>query len=267
MNTVLFGIIAIVLYVTVAIRSSAGPAAAHDGYMLRTTSGLLAVLALAAHALTLYPLTVTRGGFNLGIFAAASLVAWLVAGVAVLATARRPLGSLTVVILPFAAVVVGISLVFSHPHRVVVATAPGLALHIALSLVAYALFAIAALQALYYAFAERRLKQHHPVMSFLPPLTVMEQTMFQLTAIAFVLLSLGLVIGAYYIEDVRGQHLAHKIVFSVLAWLTFAVLLAGRHWRGWRGRQAAKYVIGGFALLALGFFGSKIALELVLQRA
>ncbi|MEQ8230919.1 MAG: cytochrome c biogenesis protein CcsA [Gammaproteobacteria bacterium] len=267
MNTVLFGLIAIALYVTVAVRASANPAAAHGGYMLRSSTGLLAVLALAAHAVTLYPMTVTGGGLNLGIFAAASLVAWLIAGVAVLATTRRPLGSLAVVILPFAAVIVALSLIFSHPHLVVVAAAPGIALHIALSLVAYALFAIAALQALYYAFAERRLKQHHPVMSFLPPLTVMERTMFQLTGLAFVLLSIGLALGALYIEDVRAQHLSHKIVFSLLAWATFAVLLAGRHWRRWRGRLAVRYVIGGFALLALGFFGSKIALELILQRA
>lgn len=267
MNTVPFGLIAIALYVTVAIRASANPAAAYGGYMLRSTTGSLAVLALLAHAVSLYPLTITGGGLNLGIFSAASVVAWLVAGVTVLATVRRPLGSLAVVVLPFAAVVVGLSLVFSHPHLVQITATPGMALHIALSLVAYALFAIAALQALYYAFAERRLKQHHPVMSFLPPLTVMERTMFQLTGIAFVLLSLGLAVGTLYIEDVRAQHLSHKIVFSLLAWLTFAVLLAGRYWRRWRGRLAVKYVIGGFALLAVGFFGSKIALELVLQRA
>jgi len=266
MNMVLFGLIAIGLYITVAIRASTSPAAAHDGYTLRSATGLLALLALLAHAATLYPLTLTGHGVNLGIFAAASLVAWLVASVAVLATARRPRGSLSVVILPFAAIVVALSLVFSHPHLVVHAS-PGIALHIALSLIAYALFAIAALQALYYAFAEHRLKARHPVMGFLPPLTVMERTMFQLTGIAFVLLSLGLAIGGLYIEDIRGQHLAHKIVFSLLAWVTFAVLLAGRYRRRWRGRQAVKYIIVGFVLLALGFFGSKIALELVLQRA
>ena len=100
-----------------------------------------------------------------------------------------------------------------------------------------------------------------------PPLADMERTLFQLTGIAFAALSCGLVIGVFYIEDIRGQHLSHKIVFSLLAWLTFAVLLAGRHWRHWRGRRAVKYVIAGFVLLALGFFGSKIALELILQRA
>ena len=265
MNIVLFGLIAIVLYVAVAIRSSLGGAAGTGAHTLRSVTGALALLGLAAHAVTLYPLTLTSQGLNLGIFSAASLVAWLIALITVLATVRRPLASLAVVILPLAAVVVGLSLLFSRPH-IMAETTPGVALHIALSLIAYSLFAIAAVQALYYAFAERRLRAHHPVMSFLPPLAVMEAAMFQLTALAFVLLSLGLAIGAFHIEDIRGQHLAHKIVFSLLAWLVFAVLLVGRYWRRWRGRHAVKYVLAGFLLLALGFFGSKIALELVLDR-
>ena len=266
MNVVLFGLVAIALYVAVAVRSSReGPALA-GGAALRSPDGIMALAALGAHAATLYPLTVTVGGLNFGIFTAASLVAWLIAAVTIMTTLRRPLASVAVAVLPLTALVVGLSLVFSH-DRIVSGGSAGLAMHIGLSLTAYSLFAVAALLAFYYAFAERRLKAHHPVMTFLPPLTVMEQAMFELTGIAFVLLSLGLLIGAGYIEDVRGQHLSHKIVFSGLAWGTFAVLLGGRRWRRWRGRHAVKYVIGGFVLLALGFFGSKIALELILDRA
>ena len=65
----------------------------------------------------------------------------------------------------------------------------------------------------------------------------------------------------------RAQHLAHKIFFSVLAWLAFALLLIGRyHWH-WRGRRAVRFLVAGFGLLAVGFFGSKIVLELVLHSA
>ena len=34
----------------------------------------------------------------------------------------------------------------------------------------------------------------------------------------------------------------------------------------WRGRRAVKFLMVGFVLLALGFFGSKFVLELVLHR-
>lgn len=145
-------------------------------------------------------------------------------------------------------------------------TNPGIAIHITLSLLAYSLFAIAALQALYLAFAEHRLKRHTPVLGFLPPLPEMERIMFQLTGIAFLLLSAGLIVGGHYIENVYEQHLAHKIFFSAGAWLVFATLLLGRHYWQWHGHRACKYVLTGFLLLALGFFGSKIALELILER-
>lgn len=266
MHVIFFGLAAIALYLTVAVQTSEIARASASSYAPRPLTALLALAAIVAHALTLYPMMVTTAGINLGIFSAASLVAWLIATFAVIATLRHPIASLAVVILPFSAVVVAISLVFSHPH-VLQATPPGLALHIALSLIAYSLFAIAALQAGYLAFAAHRLKSHAPVLRFLPPLATMEQLMFHLTALAFVLLSSGLVIGLHYIHDIRAQHLSHKIFFSALAWATFAVLLLGRyHWH-WRGRRAAKYVIAGFVMLALGFFGSKIVLELILHRA
>jgi ABC-type uncharacterized transport system permease subunit len=266
MNGLFFGLAAIVLYLTVAVQTSEIARASASNYAHRPATAALGLLALVAHALALYPMMVTKSGINLGVFSASSLVAWLIATIAIAATMRRPVASLAVVVLPIAALAVGASLLFSHRH-LVDPRSPGLALHIALSLVAYSLFAIAALEAAYLAFAAHRLKRHAPVMRFLPPLPVMEQFLFQLTGVAFILLSCGLAIGAFYIEDVRGQHLSHKIVFSVLAWLVFAVLLAGRHFRHWRGRRAAKYVIAGFVLLALAFFGSKIVLELVLHRA
>lgn len=266
MNATIFGLAAIALYLTAAAQTSRLARASSAHATLPTSSGLLALAALVAHGAALYPMILTSGGLNLGIFSAASLVAWLVAGIVLIATARRAAASLAIVILPFAAAMLAVSLLFSH-HHLVEPQSPGLVLHIALSLVAYSLFAIAALQAGYLAFAEHRLKQHTPVFGFLPPLPTMEQLLFQLTSVAFVLLSVGLAIGALYIEDVRAQHLVHKIFFSLLAWVIFAVLLIGRyHWH-WRGRRAVKYVIAGFIMLALGFFGSKLVLELILQRA
>ena len=265
MNVIFFGLVAIALYITVAVQTSEIARTSTSGFTLKSPTGVLALLAVMAHAMVLYPATITGAGINLGIFNAASLVAWIIALIVILATLRRPAHSLSVVILPFAALVLGVSLIFSR-ERLLPAGSTGIAMHIALSLLAYSLFAIAALQAAYLAFAEHRLKRHVPVLRFLPPLPAMEQLLFQLTGLAFALLSAGLIIGGLYIEDVREQHLAHKIFFSVLAWLIFAVLLVGRyHWR-WRGRRAVKYVIAGFVFLALGFFGSKIALELILQR-
>ncbi len=212
MNVFIFGLAAIVLYLTVAVKTSEIARAA-PGYAPRPTTAVLAFAAIAAHALALYPMLVTASGINLGIFSAASLVAWLIATIAIIASPRAPVASLAVVILPFTAVIVGVSLLFSD-QRVLQHLPAGLALHIGLSLIAYSLFAIAALQAIYLSFAARRLKSHAPVLRFLPPLATMEQLMFQLTGIAFVLLSLGLMVGVPYIRCARPASRSQDSVLS-----------------------------------------------------
>ncbi len=233
----------------------------------RRTVGVAATLgALLGHASILWPLIVTSHGINFGLTNAASVVGWCIALLVLVLNLRRPLASLAAVILPLSGLALGLDLWLPSPlvteHRLPF----GMVLHIALAVIAYSLFAIAATQALLLMFATRQLRHHHPVMTFLPPLPTMEAVMFQLTAFAFGLLSASLLLGSLYVENIRAQHLAHKIVFSALAWGVFATLVFGR-WRwDWRGRHGVRYVLSGFALLALAFFGTKVVLELILHR-
>ena len=55
-------------------------------------------------------------------------------------------------------------------------------------------------------------------------------------------------------------------MFSILSWLTFAVLLLGRARFGWRGRHARHVLYGGAALLLLAYVGSRFVLEVVLGK-
>jgi ABC-type uncharacterized transport system permease subunit len=94
----------------------------------------------------------------------------------------------------------------------------------------------------------------------------MENLLFQMLTAGFILLSLSLFSGILFLEDLFAQHLAHKTVFSIIAWLVFGTLLWGR-WRfGWRGRTAIRWTLSGFFFLMLAYFGSKLVLEIVLQR-
>jgi ABC-type uncharacterized transport system permease subunit len=58
----------------------------------------------------------------------------------------------------------------------------------------------------------------------------------------------------------------HKTIFTLLSWLTFGVLLTGRHVRGWRGRIALRYTLVGFAFIVLAYTGSRFVVEVILQR-
>ena len=80
-------------------------------------------------------------------------------------------------------------------------------------------------------------------------------------------MTVSLVSGFVFLDDMLAQHLAHKTVLSILAWLVFAGLLAGRWLAGWRGQLAVRWTLGGFLSLMLAYFGSKMVLELILGRS
>ena len=102
----------------------------------------------------------------------------------------------------------------------------------------------------------------------LPPLLTLERLLFRLIGAAFVLLTLTLATGIIFSESLFGRPLRfdHKSVFAVVSWLTFAALLVGRHFYGWRGRTALRWTLAGFVLLLLAYIGSRFVLEVVLGR-
>jgi ABC-type uncharacterized transport system permease subunit len=90
--------------------------------------------------------------------------------------------------------------------------------------------------------------------------------MFRLIGAGFVLLTLTLLSGVLFVDNLFAQHLVHKTVLSIAAWVVFGVLLFGR-WRwGWRGRRAVRLTLAGMVILLLAFFGSKFVLEVLLHR-
>lgn len=144
--------------------------------------------------------------------------------------------------------------------------------HAALAMLAYSLFTIAALHVLLMTLLERRLHGRAAsvggLWAAMPPLMSMESLLFRLIWIGFLLLTLTLASGAIYSETIFGQALKfnHKTLFAVISWLIFAALLAGRHFRGWRGRVALRWTLAGFVTLLLAYVGSRFVLEVVLKR-
>ena len=81
-----------------------------------------------------------------------------------------------------------------------------------------------------------------------------------------ILLTLSIASGLIFLDNFFAQHLAHKTVLSLLAWIIFTTLLVGRYRFGWRGMRAVRWTLGGCGLLVLAYFGSKFVLEVVLNR-
>jgi ABC-type uncharacterized transport system permease subunit len=90
----------------------------------------------------------------------------------------------------------------------------------------------------------------------------MEAFLFELVWVGQMLLTLTITAAFLFFDDIWGvDGVIHKTVFSLLAWIVFAVLLWGRHQLGWRGQTAIRGTLSGFALLIIGFYGVKFALE------
>lgn len=143
-----------------------------------------------------------------------------------------------------------------------------IAAHIILSTLAYALLTIAAALAIALALLDRRLRSRQPLgwLAILPSVEALEAGTFQALGAGFAMLTLALFSGFIFVENLFAQHLIHKTVLSCLAWIVFAILLFGR-WRfGWRGRTALRWILSGFALLGLAYFGSRLVLESILGR-
>ncbi|MGD2055799.1 MAG: cytochrome c biogenesis protein CcsA [Gammaproteobacteria bacterium] len=271
MTTLLPGLFSILLYLLatglLVARLAQGPAEvdAHRNRIL-----LIGFTAVLIHGILLYPYILTAGGLNLGFFNAASLIALLIACLLLLACFQEPVETLGIPVFSIAAISIGLLLVIPPADQVVELEESSwqLDIHIMLSLLAYSILGLAALQALLLAIQNYHLHNRHPggFIRALPPLQSMETLMFQMIGIGFSLLTLALLTGILFVEDIFSQHLVHKTVLSFAAWVVFAVLLWGR-WRfGWRGRIAIRWTVGGYVFLMLAYFGSKFVLELVIQR-
>ncbi len=226
---------------------------------------LLGFFATGLHAGLLYRNIFTEAGINFGFFHALSLLSWLIALLLLVSAVRKPVENLGIVVLPLAGVAIVLEYFIPSVH-LLPEDERHLEIHIFLSMIAYSMLSIAALQALLLAIQDQHLHNKHPggFIRMLPPLQTMEALLFQMIGLGFVFQSLALISGLVYVEDIFAQHLAHKTILSILAWLVFAILLWGR-WRfGWRGRIAIRWTLIGFMFLVLSYLGSKLVLEIVL---
>lgn len=234
-----------------------------------TIAGIaLGFAAVFLHAIVLYRELITPIGLNLAFFQVFSLVAWTIALLLLLSALTKPVENLGIVLLPSAGIAMILALRFPHIRLLENTEASGLNLHVLISLLAYSLLALAAVQAILLAVQDQHLHNRHPggFIRALPPLQTMETLLFEMIGAGFFLLTLALLSGFLFLENLFVQHLVHKTVLSIISWIVFAVMLWGRFKFGWRGRTAIKGTLIGFAFLMLAYFGSKAVLELVLTR-
>lgn len=136
-------------------------------------------------------------------------------------------------------------------------------LHAALVLLSYGAFGLSAMSALMYLFQVHNINfdKARALFAIMPPLQRLERIFSGLLTAGFSLLTVGLVVGWWWLRHSRGSWLAlgdPKVLWSALVWAGYLALLVVRRRSGAGGRRYAWGVVGAFAFLLLTFWGTNL---------
>ncbi|MFL9905155.1 cytochrome C assembly family protein [Paraburkholderia sp. RL17-337-BIB-A] len=272
--------------VPVAAAGVLTPSAPSAGSGMGASGRALLFVALLAHGVLLHTTIFPQNAMVFGFAFALSAMFWLGAGIYWIESFFFPLDGLRLLVLPLACAASLLPLGFGGVRVLPYSAAPMFKLHFLIANIAYGLFAIAALHAILMLLVERRLHAMRGGVSqrnaaaagngwlsswldTLPPLLTLEKLLFRLIGAGFVLLTLTLLSGIIFSEQLvdRALQLDHKTVFAILSWVMFGALLTARKVSGWRGRAALRWVLASFVALLLAYVGSRFVFEVLLHRA
>jgi ABC-type uncharacterized transport system permease subunit len=227
-------------------------------------------VALTFQGIGLYDGLFSAGGMRFSFSFALSLMLWLAVLIYWLESFRSRMDGLQPMVLPLAALCAALPVLFPQVHIIAHADAWGFKLHFLTAMLAYSLFTLSALHAVFMGFVERKLhhRELNKHLASLPPILTMEALLFRMIVIAFSLLTIALGSGVMFSEEIFGKALVldHKTLFAFASWGIFAALLIGRRAYGWRGRIALRWTLAGFLVLLLAYIGSRFVSEVLLGR-
>ncbi|MEW6668032.1 MAG: c-type cytochrome biogenesis protein CcsB [Thermodesulfobacteriota bacterium] len=130
--------------------------------------------------------------------------------------------------------------------------------HVLTCFFGYAAFALAFCLSLMYLF--KRMERPGGTGMFLrliPGKSLLDDLGYQMVAIGFLLLTLGIITGAVWAHSAWGTYWSWdpKETWSLITWLVYAAFLHSRMVRGWRGRKLAVLSIIGFCCVLFTYFG------------
>ena len=98
------------------------------------------------------------------------------------------------------------------------------------------------------------------ILSLLPPIQRLETIIGRLLLAGFVLLTVGLALGAYYLKQTTGVFYKGdaKILWSMAVWVFYLALLVMRWQFAQTGRRFVWGAVGTFAFVLLTFWGTNL---------
>jgi cytochrome c-type biogenesis protein CcsB len=126
--------------------------------------------------------------------------------------------------------------------------------HVVSSFFAYACFGISFGTSILYL---SKLKLKGGIIDILPEPKFLDEVIYRMISIGFVLLTLGIITGAAWADHAWGRYWGWdpKETWSLITWLIYATFLHARLVRGWRGMRMTLISIAGFLAVMFTYLG------------
>ncbi|MDO4435268.1 MAG: cytochrome c biogenesis protein CcsA [Cardiobacteriaceae bacterium] len=221
--------------------------------------------ALLLHAALLYWLVKHHGVLDLSVFKVISLYGWGVALLSLFWFWRSSMALAGVVVCLANAFLVLLPHIFVSEKIFGGELARGMIWHILSSVAAWTTLTISFIHALLYRWLFQRLK--HKQLKNIKALSLngLERGMILISSLGFLFLSISLLTGWLFVDDLFTQHLAHKTILTMLAWLSLAWILLASYTRSIRGMSLVYGLLAMFTLLLMGYVLSNIILQFIVK--
>ncbi len=196
-----------------------------------------------------------------------SFFSWCIIGVYLVYQMRFGLMVLGSFVAPLALVLMIISIAIPGMESTVspMLRSAWLTVHVGSIFIGDAMFVITFAAAIMYLIQERHIKKktRGSFYSRLPSLETLDSINHHSLMYGFPFLTLGMISGVIYAQYALGSYWRWdpKEVWSLITWLSYAVLLHERLAVGWRGRRAALMSIVCFCILIFTFLGGSLWLS------
>ena len=172
---------------------------------------------------------------------------------------RLPILGAFVVPLAWTMLVVSLSHDRSIPHLAPALQSYWMSIHVPVMFLSYAAFANAFALGMAYLIQQRQIKSKRPSeLSYqLPPLEDIDRLIYAIIAVAFPVLTLGVMLGARWAYDAWGRYWGWdpKETWALITWLVYLVYLHMRLMVGWRGRKSVYLSMAGFVVVLFTYVG------------
>jgi len=144
-----------------------------------------------------------------------------------------------------------------HPSSQTQAHGAVFALHVTLSILAYAAFALSCVLSVMYLGEERllRIRRIGQIVWRLPSLELLERMSHTSVIVGLATIAVGTALGFVAVDRLTGQYWFYdpKYVITLLVLLLYAAYLRLARTTAWRGARASKLCVFNFVLVVLSF--------------